>query len=252
MLRRAALGLLAAFLLLPGGPSRGADEAAACAVPPAADWRDGERWAWSEICQGRTADFAQHFGGGVDPAAADGWPAERTITAGFLADILQRHPWREALTPRGVRLGGVRLAGPLDLTNATVPVELRLEGSLIGEPLVLAGAHDANQLSFDDSRFTATLDLSRLDLAGGLTLRRARVADLSLAGARIGDDADLADLAASGAVSLEAGRVAGLLTLSRLRVGRLLDLHGLAVARDVALDHADLATARLDDLQVGG
>ena len=250
MLRRVPFGLLAALLLMLGGPARAAEPA--CGVAAAADWQPGEAWAWSEICQGRAADFAQHYGGGTDPARAAGWPAERTVSAGFLAAILQRPPWRDALTPKGVRLSGVRLDGPLDLTNAAIRVELRLEGSLVAQPLVLAGAHGASRMSFDDSRFAATLDLGRLELAGGLTLRRAMVQDLTLSGARIGDDSDLSDLVAGGTVALDAAHIAGTLAMPRQRVGTLVDLHGATIDRDLAMDHGDLAAARLDDAHVGG
>src|SRR5205085_10140897 len=106
------------------------------------------------------------YGGAAEPAEAAGAPAERTAAAGCLAAVLPPPPWRAALTPEGVRLSGVRLDGPLDLTNAAIPVELRLEGSLVAQPLVLAGAHGASRMSFDDSRFAATLDLGRLELAG--------------------------------------------------------------------------------------
>ena len=98
-----------------------------------------------------------------------------------------------------VRLGvRVRLDEPLDLTNASLPVELRLEDSLIAAPLILAGAHGPSRMSLDGSHFTAAIDFGRLELAGGLTMRRAVVFDLALGGARIGDDVDLTDLAAGG------------------------------------------------------
>src|SRR5438045_492261 len=242
MLRHVPFGLLAALLLMLGGPARAAEPA--CGVAAAADWQPGEAWAWSEICQGRAADFAQRYGGGTDPAQAAGWPAERTVSAGFLAAILERPPWRDALTPKGVRLSGVRLDGPLDLTNAAIPIELRLEGSLVAQPLVLAGAHGASRMSFDDSRFAVTLDLGRLELAGGLTLRRAMVQDLTLSGARIGDDSDLSDLVAGGTVALDAAHIAGTLAMPRQRVGKLIDLRGARIDRDLAMDHVDLAAAR--------
>jgi len=103
---------------------------------------------------------------------------------------------------------------PLDLTNAGVPVELRLENSLIAAPLILAGAHSPSRMSFDGSHFAAALDLARLELSGGLTMRRAVVADLALGGARTGDDVDLTDLAAAGTVALGAARIAGALMIS--------------------------------------
>src|SRR5260221_2320225 len=221
MPRRALYGLLAVALLCFGGPATAASGAppaeTPCAAPPAADWRAGEQWAWSEICQGRTADFAERYGGGADPAGAASWPAERTISAGFLAAILQRPPWRDALTPKGLRLSGVRMDEPLDLTNAGVPVELRLENSLIAAPLILAGAHSPSRMSFDGSHFAAALDLARLELSGRLTMRRAVVADLALGGAMTGDDVDLTDLAAAATVALGAARIAGALIMSRLR-----------------------------------
>jgi len=81
MLRRVPFGLLAALLLMLGGPARAAEPA--CGVAAAADWQPGEAWAWAEICQGRAADFAQHYGGGTDPAQAPPWPAAPTIPAAW-------------------------------------------------------------------------------------------------------------------------------------------------------------------------
>jgi len=101
----AALGawLLAMFGLGNAGEAAGPTEAGwKCAVPAEEQWSAAEKFAWDRICAGRQADFSEN-GVYLDPAKAEGWEQDRTLSAAFLRTILSDR-YRQALTPVGVSI----------------------------------------------------------------------------------------------------------------------------------------------------
>ena len=106
----------------------------------AADLSDTEKWVWSEVCAGKIADLNLHFGRDLDPHSANGWTDGRKLSSAFLETVLFYDPWRSAIPHQGVRILGAWFDEPIDLVEAEIFQEIRL----------------------DHSRFTSDVDLSKV------------------------------------------------------------------------------------------
>ena len=45
----------------------------ACQTDPLPEWSEPEQWAWTQICESRSADFNTRHGEALDPKSSDGW-----------------------------------------------------------------------------------------------------------------------------------------------------------------------------------
>jgi hypothetical protein len=75
------------------------------------------------------AEAGEVVAGGSGPfgvAEMRAWPSGRSVRASVLRHLLVDEQWR--VDPRGVRLRGVRISGPLDCQAATLRCPLSLDG----------------------------------------------------------------------------------------------------------------------------
>ncbi|HEY1488535.1 MAG TPA: hypothetical protein VGF84_20660 [Micromonosporaceae bacterium] len=115
-----------------------------------------------------------------DPREADGWGAERTVRAAFIAGLLLGHvPVAGAIA--GLRLAGVKITGRLDLSHATIEHPLDFEGCRFEEPVLLAEARMRSVRLLDC--VLAGLEAQRSEVRGELQVQGCRLPWLSLYGA---------------------------------------------------------------------
>lgn len=183
------------------------------------------------------------LGGGPFAAAQmEDWPTERTVRAAVLRCLLVDAQW--PVTPKGVRLRGVRVRGQLDLDGTVLRCPLSLDSCYLdaSEPVCLDHA-SASHITLTGCRMNGLtadmltareIDLSRSVLTGPLRLLSASIAgQLICRGVRVtglDDDGDsvVADGIRTGGSAFfdEKFTAAGAVRLTNARIGHQLDCRG--------------------------
>ena len=215
-------------------------------VPADNRWTDTERWAWSQIAAGQTADFDVPCR--ASPATADdsAWNDPcRTVRGFVLEQMLTRTPWRDAIQHRGLWLIGARVTGDLDLANAHFAPAMLLTRSRIEGDVLLARARFDSFLAFDGSLITGAIN------GAGM----ASESDVSLSdGRQLGpQDPSAGIVEAQKSVTFRNARIKGSLLLNRGHFEQMVDLRGAHVDEDVQTSGADFKAALwAGSMQIGG
>jgi hypothetical protein len=239
-------------------------------VPAAADARyddvaTPEGWAWSQIKQGRVADFTQHCPGAVPPASSKDDPC-RALDGRFLVDVLTSASFRDVLTFSGVDIKGATFNGDIDLANASLNRPLRIEASHIAGALTLNRAKTDSLVSISGTTVDGKVDAGSFhsdsdvelgdgsEFKGPVSLANAKISgNIELSGATFDDALNAIWLQLGGALTafsdaktptrfkdihLEAANIAGLTFLGGSTI-------------DGALNGAQMTAATVDLLSAG-
>jgi hypothetical protein len=154
-----------------------------------------ERRLLARVADGEEADFSAPDEGQNDPTQGAAWGPERTIRAAFLHWLCTDAQAAACVPPRGIRIRGARIEGPLDFEGATLAHRLSLIRCAIPEGILLTDARARRidlsgsyirGLHADGLAAEGDLVLSGLICAGEVRLLRARIqGELRCRGARL-------------------------------------------------------------------
>jgi len=231
-----------------------------------------ERQLLERVAGGEEADFSSPDESQNDPAQGAAWGPERTIRAALLHWLCTDSQAAARVPPKGIRIRGARIQGPLDFEGATLLHRLFLIRCAIPEGILLTDARTrridfsgsyTKGLHADGLIVDGALILSGLICTGEVRLEGAHIqGQLSCTGARLENpngDALRADrmtveervfldqgFHATGAVRLLGAHIRGSLSCRGARLenpnGDALSADRMTVEGDVFLDQGFHAT----------
>jgi len=243
-----------------------------------------ERRLLARVADGEEADFSAPDEGQNDPTQGATWGPERTIRAAFLHWLCTDAQAAACVPPKGIRIRGARIEGPLDFEGTTLLHRLSLIRCAIPEGILLTDAR-ARRIDLSSSYIRGLhadglaaegdLVLSGLICAGEVRLLKARIlGELSCRGARLenpnGNALSAAGMTvegnvfldegfhATGAVRLRGARIQGQLSCRGARLenpnGDALVANRMTVGGSVFLDRGFHATGavRLPGVRIQG
>ena len=230
-------------------------------------WLDSEIWAWTEICEGRIANFNRRPGNETldprNPKHNSKWKNEgRTLRSDFLRTILTNEPFRSAVPYRGVRFSGADFKDFIDMKDVSIEFPLVFHRSFFRltvhmhrfttSKFVSFSGSNFTGYQFNDGRIISILVMSSASINGSLNMRGAEFENVNLNETRIKGKLDMSyskfkEQLTMKSVSIEGGlfiiraEFEKPLNLARLIVGSNLDMRG------ATLNKLDFTGARIND-----
>ena len=220
-----------------------------------AGWKKPEKWAWTEICEGRDVDFNKQLKESIDPREPkdpEDWvDANRTLTPEFLETILLREPFRSTIPIRGVRIVGAYFPTSINLSHSVLGRPVIFRDCIFLAPVSMEWLRTPYTLAFSGSRFYGWTYLKNAVIGGDLLLRNAAVQDTFLNGAKIDGRVDMGSARLDGYFIANGATIEGDLSVQRavffhafmdgLIVGGEFQMQGAKFRGDVSLDAASIA-----------
>lgn len=221
-----------------------------CKVKPNPQWSEPEKWIWTQICEGKTADLAKKYGGSDDPKQADQWPENRHLSPIFLQTILLYEPWRSSISNRGVEIIGAKFSEDIQLEEAHLNVSLYLRNSLI------------INVNMEDFETTKNVDM-----------QKSHIGNINLFGASIGGQLVLDDTTVTGELNMDSVKINDSASIKRIHVKKLnlmygyigrqltiedsiiydeLNMNASIIKQDVLMDRSNLKRTTLSGADIGG
>jgi len=132
-----------------------------------------ERQLLARVADGEEADFSAPDEGQNDPTQGAAWGPERTIRAAFLHWLCTDAQAAACVPPKGIRIRGARIEGPLDFEGARLLHRLSLIRCAIPEGILLTDAR-ARRIDLSGS-YIRGLHADGLAVEGDLVLSGARL-----------------------------------------------------------------------------
>jgi len=205
------------------------------------DWTEPERWVWSQITAGKSADLKELFPDSItlDPFSETEWSEDRLLSSEFLHFILTEHDFVRATPNAGVRIVGAMIRGAvLDIENAVLLNPLWIEHSKILCRIEGRFLRAASSLSFENSLVAEHVNLNGAEIRGPLSLACGRFQNgFSLMGCRVDRNVEMDGSEIAGVVNLNRTVVGGTVHMRNQATFKgYVDLGGVKIGANLEMD----------------
>lgn len=170
-------------------PAAGFDEdwlpQSPCPIGSSPNWTKTESWAWEQLCASKIADFNKLLGEDLNVKSQERQLDQRLLKSSFIETILLNPPYRNVLPRRGLRLIGAVIAGELDLNNADISAEIKIEKSKLLEGIRLDGATFHLGIAFNECYITGKIIANNLRGKPYFAIEKSFIAEMDMSGSRI-------------------------------------------------------------------
>ena len=226
-----------------------------CRILPLPKWTEPEKWAWTQICEGKEANFNERLKEKLDPRnpAHDGeWSDERKLSSIFLETILLHEPFRSAIPRQGVRIIGAYFPNFIDLTDASIERPLLLHKSRFRSQVDMNRLKTPTFISLEDSKFDDDLNMDSISTGGSLFMRRTEFDEVILRGAKIGGQLGMEGSTFKGKLDMGSISVGDSLLMPAKEFGEVI-LRGAEIGGQLGMEGSTFkGKLDMDSISVGG
>ena len=176
-------------------------------------WTNSERWAWGEICAGRTVNFRELLSHTFDSndACLENFDIDddRKLGSQFLKVVLTYEPFHSAIPDGGIDIVCAYFPDGVELGQARLHRPLRVRSSLVDNTVDMNGVTTSQTVLFDRTRVDGPIRMVSSSFGNGLTLKVSYFENIDLVGAQIVGHLDMSASSFSGAVNLNSISVQG-------------------------------------------
>ena len=225
-----------------------------CRILPLPKWTEPEKWAWTQICEGKEANFNERLKEKLDPrnpAHAGEWSDERKLSSIFLETILLHEPFRSAIPRRGVRIIGAYFPNFINLIDASIEQLLLLYKSRFKSQVDMNRLRTPTSISLEGSKFDGDLNMDSISVGDSLLMREAEFGKVVLRGAKIGGQLSMSGATFKGKLNMNAVSVGSSLFMGNAEFGKV-DLTGAKIGGQLSMSGATFkGKLNMDSISVG-
>ena len=228
-----------------------------CKVLPLSEWIKSEKWAWTEICEARVANFNERPGADLfDPRDVKDVEnlSDRKLRSSFLETILLHEPYRSSIPRQGVRIIEAYFPNRIDLSDASIHRPLILEQSRFDSNVELSRLTTSTYISFQGSIIKGKLDMKFATVEGHLLMGKDAEFDaVYLTAAKIGGDINMRGETEYDFVAMLAGELGSWEKLSGPKFKGELNMNSATVGGDLLMrEGAEFDEISLTAAKIGG
>ena len=150
-------------------------------------WSATERWVWSQICSGKSADLNHHDPDQFDPKERRDSRLEdnRLLSSRFIENVLLDSSYQNATTRHGVIISNAYFPDYINLNHGRLSSPVELTRSRFEKPFAMTLLRSSTYLSLEESVFVDILRLPAASIDGDVVISRASIACLNMTSAII-------------------------------------------------------------------